>query len=233
MQTMTLGDTSVPDRQLRYVTTHFRDLQGLRMAPFWAALLVLTCMVRADSASREHLAAAAFAFGVAQFGWLYVSGHWYERHYGVVIAPEPAVRSEVISIMETETPSLRAPNRSFGHNSNKLAVMFLIYALVLLPGMFFGLRGRPGELAMMVTVFQILPRCLYPVTGDWLVLLRRIFACSALVAIFGIYIQYRFAQMNLWTWMAALLSILLLLDLYDHWLLNHFLGGDSKEWIDE
>jgi hypothetical protein len=35
--------------------------------------------------------------------------------------------------------------------------------------------------------------------------------------------------MDLLTWMAVLFSGLLLLDLYDHWLLNHLLSGDFTE----
>jgi len=37
-------DASNQGQKLRYVTAHFRDLQGLRMAPYWGALLVLTSL---------------------------------------------------------------------------------------------------------------------------------------------------------------------------------------------
>jgi hypothetical protein len=42
MQTAALHDVSSQGQELRYLTAHFRDLQGLRMAPFWLELLVLT-----------------------------------------------------------------------------------------------------------------------------------------------------------------------------------------------
>jgi hypothetical protein len=83
--------------------------------------------------------------------------------------------------------------------------------------------------AVFVAVFLFFPRCICPVTNNWSVLLRRILAATALIAIAGIYLEYRFAQMDLLTWMAVLFSVLLLLDLYDHWLLNHLLSGDFTE----
>ena len=82
---------------------------------------------------------------------------------------------------------------------------------------------------MLVTVFLIFPRCIYPVTKDWSVLLRRIFAVTAMIAMIGIYLEFRFARIDLWTWMPLLLSFLLLLDIYDHWLLNHLISGDFTE----
>ena len=82
---------------------------------------------------------------------------------------------------------------------------------------------------MLLAAYLIVPRCFYPVTNNWSVFLRRILAATALIAMVGTYLEYRFARMDLLTWMAALLSILLLLDLYDHWLLNHLLSGDFTE----
>jgi hypothetical protein len=95
-----------------------------------------------------------------------------------------------------------------------------------MPGIFLGHNARPGSLAMLVTAYQVVPRCFYPVTKDWSVLLRRVFAVTAVITMVGSFICYRLTQMRLWTWMGVLLSLLLLLDLYDHWLLNHLLGSD-------
>jgi hypothetical protein len=229
MQTATLSDASSQGRELRYLTAHFRDLQGLRMAPFWGALLVLTILEKTGSFSRGHLAWPAVALTAAQFGWLHLSGRWYERHYGVVIEPEPPVRSGLISIMHPEARPRHASNRYYGYYSGKFAVLFLIWALTIVPGMFLGHNARPGSLAMLVAAYQVVPRCFYPVTNNWSVSLRRILAATALVAMVVTYLEYRFARMDLWTWMALLLSFLLLLDLYDHWLLNHLLRSDSTE----
>jgi hypothetical protein len=224
MQATTLNDASGQGLELRYLTAHFRDLQGLRMAPFWGALLVLTSLAKASSFSSVHLAWAAVVCTAAQFGWLHLSGRWYERHYGVVREPEFPVRSGLISIMHPEVRPTHASN--YGYSSGTFAVLFLIWALTLVPSLFLGHNAQPGTLAMLVTAYQVVPRCLYPVTKDWCVLLRRVFAVTAVIAMAGIFISYRLHQMGLWTWMAVLLSFLLLLDLYDHWLLNHLLGSD-------
>jgi hypothetical protein len=49
MQAATLSEASGQGQKLRYLTAHFRDLQGLRMAPFWAALLLLTSLAKTSS----------------------------------------------------------------------------------------------------------------------------------------------------------------------------------------
>jgi hypothetical protein len=232
MQAATLSDASSQGQELRYLTAHFRDLQGLRMAPFWGALLVLTNLAKTGSFSRGHLAWVAVVLTAAQFGWLHLSGRWYEPRYGVVREPEARVPSGLISIMHPEASPQRAVNplaRRYGYLSGINAVLFLLWALTLVPGMFLRHNAAPGMLAMLVAVYQVFPRCIYPVTNDWSVLLRRILAATALIAFVGIYLGYRFARMDLLTWMALLLSALLLLDLYDHWLLNHLLSADFTE----
>jgi len=229
MQIASLNDASGQGQDLRYLTAHFRDLQGLRMAPFWAALLVLSILGKAGSFTRGHLAWAVVVLAAAQFGWLHLSGRWYERRYGVVKEPEPPVRSGLISIMHPEVRPAHASNRSYGQYSSQFAILSLIWALSIVPGIFLGHNAQPGSLAMLVTAYQVVPRCFHPITDNWSVFLRRILAATAMVAIVGIYLEYLFARMDLWTWMALLLSFLLLLDLYDHWLLNHLLESDFKQ----
>jgi len=232
MQVATLSDPSSRGQDLQYLTAHFRDLQGLRMAPFWVALLVMTYLAKTSSFSRGHLSWAAVVLIAAQFGWLHLSGRWYERRYGVVKEPEPAVPSGLISILHPEATSRDAANplaRRYGYVSGVNAVLFLLWAFTFVPDMFLGHRAQPGMFAFFVAVFLVFPRCICPVTNNWSVLLRRILAATALIAIVGIYLEYRFAQMDLLTWMAVLFSVLLLLDLYDHCLFNHLLRGDFTE----
>ena len=232
MQAATLSHASSRGQELRYLTAHFRDLQGLRMAPFWGALLVLTRLAKTGSFTRWHLTWAAVVLIAAQFGWLHLSGRWYERRYGVVKEPDPAelqVRSGLISIMHPEPPPQRTGNPRYGYLSGTLAGVSLTYALMYVPEMFLGHSAQPGLLAVLVAAPQVAPRCFYPVTNNWSVLLRRIFAAATLIAMVGIYLEYRFARIDLLTWMALLSSFLLLLDLYDHWLFNHLLSGDFTE----
>ena len=232
MQTAAINDVSSQGQELRYLTAHFRDLQGLRMAPFWLALLVLTCLAKTGSFSGGHLAWSAVVLIAAQFGWLYLGGRWYGGRYGVVKEPEPPVPSRLISIMRPEASPKRAANplaRRYGYLSGVNAVLFLLWAFSIVPDIFLGHHPGYWQLVMFATVFQLLPRCLYPITNNWSVLLRRIFAVTVTIAIIGIYLEFRFERMDLWNWMASLLGFLLLLDLYDHWLLNHLISGEFTE----
>jgi len=228
MQVATLSDASSRGQELRYLTAHFRDLQGLRMAPFWVALLVLTYLAQTGSFSRGHLSWAAVVVIAAQFGWLRLGGLWYERRYGVVKEPDPGVPSRLISIMHPEAPSNPLARR-YGYLSDVNAGLCLLWALTFVPDLFLGHRAQPGMFALLVATYQIFARCICPVTDSWSIRLRRILAATALIAMVGIYLEYRFAQTNLLTWMAGLFSLLLLLDLYDHWLFNHLLRGDFTE----
>ena len=162
MQTATLSDASSQGQQLRYLTAHFRDLQGLRMAPFWLALLVLTSLAKTGSVSRGHLSWAAVVLIAAQFGWLHLSGRWYERRYGVVKEPEPAVPSGLISILHPESTSQRGANpmaRRYGYLSDVNAVLFLLWAFTFVPNMFLGHRAQPGMFALFAA-FLVFPRCI-------------------------------------------------------------------------
>lgn len=233
MQSATCNDIRSEGQDLRYLTAHFRDLQGLRMAPFWALLLVQTSLAKANVFSRGHLASAAVACAAAQFGWLYLSGRWYGRRYGVVREPDFPVASGLISILHPPITPRRTANRRYGYLSDTSAVLSLVWTLALVPAIFLGHNADSSTLAMLVTAYQVLPRCLYPVTSDRFVLLRRILAVTAVSTILGTDVCYVLNQIGVWTCMTVLLSCLLLLDFFDHWLLNHLLGsgfkGDSHE----
>jgi hypothetical protein len=199
------------------------------MAPFWGGLLVLTSLAATGSFSSRHLFWAAVLLIAAQFGWLYLSGRWYTRRYGVVTEADPALPSGLTSIMHPEAGPQRASSRRYGYLSDLNAFLFLIWALTIVPDIFLGRHAQPGILAMLIAAYQIFPRCLYSAAGNWSIVLRRILAVAALIAVVGIYIEYRFGRIDLWTWMALLLSLLLLLDLYDHWLLSRLLNTDFTE----
>jgi hypothetical protein len=158
-----------------------------------------------------------------------LSGRWYERRYGIVKEAEPPVPSGLISIIHPEEARPNPLARRYGYLSGVNAVLFLLWAFTFVPNMFLGHRAQPGMFALLATTYNVLPRCIYPVTNNWSVFLRRVLAATALIAVVVIYLEYRFVGMDLWTWMTLLFSFLLLLDLYDHWLLNHLLGSDFTE----
>lgn len=229
MQTGALIDASRHGQELRYVTAHFRDLQGLRMAPYWAALLVLASLERFALSPKWPLGFAAFACTVAQFGWLSWSGRWYEQRYGVVKNPELPVRSGLISIMNPEKQS--PPILNYGERYGQAAALFLIWALVIMPDSYHK-TGESWRLVVLLMAFQVVPRCFYPVTNSGFIRLRRILACAALLSSAGMYFSYRSARIGFWIWIALQLAILLLLDLYDHWLLSRLLSVCPKEEVE-
>jgi hypothetical protein len=88
MQTA-LSDASLRGEELRYVTEHFGDLKGLRVAPFWAGVLLVTVVIPLFSLSRlRALEALILFFVVLAAIWIPWSGAWYRRHYGTVVNPE-------------------------------------------------------------------------------------------------------------------------------------------------
>jgi hypothetical protein len=228
MKVGSLVETSRRSQGLRYVTVHFRDLQGMRMAPFWLLLLILAGLHTFDQSNEMRLAVMVFGTVAASFGWNYWCGRWYERHYGVVKQPDPAVDSGLISIM-SQRPKPLVPN--YGYYATQTLIL-LFYALWLLPDIFRG-QGRPTVFALFASTLQIAPRIFYPVTKEWPVRIRRFLASVALLGVFGTYLCYSFQKIGIWSWMAELFATLLLLDLYDHWLLRHLLsvrpGEDGRE----
>jgi hypothetical protein len=87
MQTAALPDASRREEELHYITEHFRALQGLRLAPLWAALLLVAVVTPLFQLSRWHAAEisiiAVIAFAAI---WLPWSHAWYRRNYGIIAA---------------------------------------------------------------------------------------------------------------------------------------------------
>ena len=90
------------DDKLRYVTGHFKDLQGLRMVPLWGALVLLSTLEYTHAVSRQE-GLELFLGMLALAGvWLTYAGRWYRRHYGLVTPREERVPSQVLSILQID-----------------------------------------------------------------------------------------------------------------------------------
>ncbi len=228
MQTDAMLGMSLRGEELRYVTAHFRDLQGLRTAPLWAELLILAGMASSDVLSRQHLVATALAIILLNFAWLFWSRRFYERRFGVVTAPERPVPSGLISIMHPEVPP--SPGvRDYGNRSGHQAVIFFLYALYLVPEIFRRFDHRSGQFGLLAVAFFLLPRCFFPAPANGLIRLRRTLSFAGSMIILAVYLSYLFAQVGKWPYLAALFATLLLLDIYDHWLLTRLLRSGSAE----
>ncbi len=225
MRTDILANTDERSEELRYVTTHFKDLQGLRIAGMWAAFLILS--TTEPSIHRLPLwqrAAAGLAFVLFGFAWLVWSNRWYKQRYGLVQNPEPAVSSGIISIFHPEPQPQRARN----HNGFP-ALYLLFVGMYIVPGLFARFDSRSGSIfGIQAVIFFVLPRCLYRTSGLVLVRLRRALCMSGAVVICGIYGSYLFTDIGAGAYLAIVCAVLLLLDLYDHWLFTRLLHGGPE-----
>lgn len=72
--------------QLRYVTEHFQDLQGLRLAPFWAYVLISVLFERVHRPDKMIFLILVGGLLLLAVSWVWV-GRWYRNRYGLVMKP--------------------------------------------------------------------------------------------------------------------------------------------------
>lgn len=225
MRTDLLTNSDERSEELRYVTSHFKDLQGLRLAPVWAAFLVLS----GAGPSLRHLllwqrAAAGLAIILPSLAWLIWSNRWYEHRYGRVTIPERTISSGFISILH--------PGAKPGELQNHSAVFvtYIFMALSLAPHLFHRFDGRFGsQIGMLSLILFVVPRCIYATTDNSQVRLRQALSIAGAGVICAVYGSYLIAQIGEWSYLAFTCATLLLLDLYDHWLLTRLLSGGRAE----
>jgi hypothetical protein len=223
MQTNTLLATSQRAEELRYITEHFRDLQGLRSAPFWAGLLVLSGVAAGYALTRWHYATVATAILLFEIGWLFGITGWYRRQYGVVAIAERRAPSGILSIFKAEVPP--RTTAIYGHTLLKCVLLGLYFG----PMLFRQFDGRGGQFGLLIVVFILLPRCFFSAPAQGLVRFRLVFSVAGSIAICALYVGFLFGYTSKWQYIGAICTIMLSLDLFDHWLLAQMLGGRSAE----
>lgn len=137
--------------ELRYVTQHFADLQGLRAGPVWASLLLLPLFF-GPSASVRRVAFAAVTLGVSALAWFIWSGRWYEKRYGFV-------RNQSFT-----------PDTASGLHWAGLAVLGLLVCILI----FGDINHSSRYVPMLMGVNYILPKCFYSVSDSWPIRFRRV-----------------------------------------------------------
>ena len=220
-----LADSDRRSVELRYLTTHFKDLQGLRLAPFWTAVLILSCAALAIHRillwERATAAIAIVLVGLATLVW---SNGWYDHHYGRVIRSKPMIASGFISILHPEARPGELQNHSAGF------VTYILMALFISPQLFHRFDGRFGShFGMLCVIIFVVPRCLYSTTDNTLIRLRRVLSIAGATCVSAMYLCYLFALLGIWSYLAGVCAILLVLDLYDHWLFTRLLSGGPAE----
>jgi len=224
MQAEVLLDTSERSEELRYVTLHFRSLQGLRSAPCWLSLLFLAGIAVSGVFSSRTMESLAFGIAVLNFGAYFAIGHWYSRRFGIVKNPEAAVPSGLISIMN---PEVRTPAGAYSQSQSE-TVIFMFYVLYMAPQLFRRVDHDSYSFWMAAIIFAVIPRLVYSRSDVGLVRLRRAASIAAAAVINLTYLGYLYGPAGRWQLLEVLFATLLLLDLYDHWLLTRLLAGRTS-----
>jgi hypothetical protein len=207
LQSAALPDASRPGGELRYITEHFRTLQGLRLAPFWAASLLIAIVIPLFQLSRWH-ATEIWIIVLVAFAaiWLPWSHAWYRRNYGTIVKPTPQP----------------APSG--------LTIAIVIFAALLIgSALFQSLDLHRGALNLWIVLLFTLPPCFYLGPPSIFIRLRRALYSAGSAALFFIPCSVLFLHPSRWFVISAVSGTLLLLSLYDHWLLHHFLHPGASE----
>lgn len=220
VHTDTLLASTRRGEELRYVTEHFHDLQGLYFAWFWAGLLFLCFLSSSTQLSRGHILIVAVSI-IALFLPVGVPCNhaWYKR-YGMVQNRGPEFYpSRPLSILDTNP----APRR---RSSGLFWAWLGIWAIFVGTGLFRGLDAHLSALNLWVALWLTVPRCFYPAPANGFIQLLRALYVAGSAAIFFAIFSVPFVPL-LHSSKLLLLEIicatLLVLSLYDHWLLNHLL----------
>lgn len=203
--------------ELRYVTEHFRDLQGLQPAAFWAGLLLL-CYIGTVMHLRWWVTMAAF-LGIALLAalvWLPWIGHWYERHYGVVTEQGTPASPGIFSFCYSPRVWMNA-----GPVYRWASLLLL---LLLGWSLFFSHRSHGNDFALWIATFYVLPRCSFRAQGNGWLHLRRVLHGVGVLVLLVIFLVGWLQGMEPWEYIGSAAAVMLGLCLYDHWLLTHLLA---------
>jgi hypothetical protein len=206
-QSAALPDASCPGGELRYVTQHFRALQGLRLAPLWGASVLLAVVAPLFQLSRWHATEILISAVIAFAGiWLPWSHLWYRRHYGTIVNPTPQSSA-----------------------SGFMIAMVIFLALLVGSALFQSLDRHRAALNLWIVLLSTLPPCFYLGPPSILIRLRRALYIAGSVILFLIPCSVFFLHPSKWLVLFSISATLLLLSLYDHWLLHYLLHKRTPE----
>lgn len=220
-------------KELHYLTEHYRDLQGLVMAPAWAAFAVLEAWI--GKIRPEGGLWIAVMIG-ASLGWLAVkwavwARDWYERRYGVVWGTDAVEEpGEILSLLHGENESVAAKRRD-RKRRRWIAAISMTLAF-LLPG--FWLHGASGPvgaeslLLSLAPAYFLGPLILEPAGGSPLAMWRRGVYAAATLVLLGGDLLYLDGRVNDVWGMTLVGGVMLLVCLQDHWLFTRLLKGGAQ-----
>jgi hypothetical protein len=216
--------------ELRYVTQHFTDLQGLRMAPVFAAFLLLAVLEQTHAVTQQQALLLLLGLSLLVLAWVFYAGRWYRRRYGLVTPREEdrayaQVPSPVLSILATE-PAARRPAWT-----TKGWFLFCSAMLVLFLAPLFQHRSdaRYNVTGLVALVVFLLPKALYSNGPSPLTRGRKLLAIGGMAAIALLHVYYLFGRLDALLYAESTSAVMLLACLYDHWLLDRLLIGPRAE----
>lgn len=237
-----VGDLAVMDRrgrELRYLTEHYRDLQGLVQAPVWAFIALIGVWANAWTGLSGTLLwlkwLVVIVLGLALAKWPLWTRDWYERRYGVVwTADEEDGGVEMISLLGGEAEAAVARRRRRQRRrwvlAAVVAVAFYVPALWLGGANHMLAKGWAGfaYLYAMPLVIYLGPVMLESSTGCvWGNWRRTFYGTAGLVLLLGDLLFMAGRMKSTWT-LAVVGGVMLLVSLHDHWLFTRLLGGGAK-----
>jgi len=216
MQSEALVAAGRRGEELRYVTEHFRDLQGLYFAPFWAWLLLLVLVRASTQLSGRHLLLEISLTALFPLAGIPCANAWYKR-YGVVQAhtPEP----KPLSILDTNPPR----RRSVLGFLIVLVGISIVFTATLLSRR---LDEYRAVLNLWIALVFTVPRCFYSAPAILTIQLRRgLYIVGSAIIFFVVLCIPLMGPLHSSRWflLEIICTTLLALSLYDHWLLNHLL----------
>lgn len=222
-------------RELRYLTEHYRDLQGLVMAPAWVAVMLAMAWASAINGLTGFrlwlMWLIPIALGPVAVKCALWARDWYERLYGIVWNADDDEPVAMISLLHSGDPEVVMRRRR--RLRQRVLVALLVLLIFMLPGLWLHGLQRPGwagfgYLFAMPTMFYLGPVILEPVGGSLLVMWRRAVYAAAALALLSWDLMYLDGRLTDNSAMAMVGGVMLLVSLQDHWLFTRLLRGGAK-----
>ncbi len=228
--------------ELRYLTEHYRDLQGMRQVPGCAALL-LFCAAGAPLHFGRWAAIAGLALVcVAATLWFKWCGGWYERRYGIVTEVDETMMSpfhdfvpKTLTLLDLYSPRTDVRYGPAPWKWWALAASVLLFLAPMAWAPSTPSASLPWQIEMNIclyaSVFLLLPVCLFQVPPSPLVWLRRALYAAAMLSMAAENAWWMTQagtvaspdSVTKWLALAWIAAVMLCVTVYDHWLFHHLL----------
>ncbi len=238
-----VGELAVVDRrgrELRYLTEHYRELQGLIDAPIWAFIMLVG--VWSNRLSSVHglwlwlMWSAPMVVGVALAKLHLWTRDWYEQRYGVVWTADGGKEEgiELISLLHGENEIVR--ERWSRRKKQRFWIAAIAAVVFYLPGFWLhGIGGSQHASWVGLCFLFVWPPVAYlgpvlfeqtggcgPAMWRWVV-----YAASILALLGGDLLFLSGKVTGTWT-LVFVGGVMLVVSLHNHWLFTRLLGGGAR-----